>query len=76
MPENTLLAFHDHGTLGGPLPTDGGDCEATIAAIEAAGVDVHALAEKLQVDGRDSFNASWNSMIEDIAAKTRSLAGA
>ena len=76
MPENTLLAFHDHGTLSGPLPTDGGDCEKTIAAIEAAGVDVHALAEKLQVDGRDAFNASWNSMIDDIAAKTQSLAGA
>ncbi len=76
MPENTLLAFHDHGVMSGALPVDGGDCETVLKAIEAAGVDVAALAAKLQIDGRDSFNASWNSMIDDIAAKTRSLAGA
>ncbi|MEC8321280.1 MAG: transaldolase [Planctomycetota bacterium] len=77
MPEKTLLGFHEHGSVEqGALPRDGGDAEAVLAAFGDAGVDLDALAAKLQVDGRDSFNDSWNSMIADIAEKARSLAGA
>ena len=32
IPEATLKAFADHGEVGAPLPADGGDCEAVIAA--------------------------------------------
>ena len=76
MPEKTLLAFHDHGNPGAPLPDDGGDFGHMLERFTAAGVDLDALAAKLQIDGRDSFNESWNSMIADIAEKARSLAGA
>ncbi len=76
MPEKTLLAFHDHGDPGDPLPLDGGDSPAMLERFTAAGVDLDALAARLQIDGRDSFNDSWNSMIADIAEKARSLAGA
>jgi transaldolase len=58
------------------MATDGGDCEDTLKSIAGAGVDVMALADKLQIDGRDSFDASWNEMIKDIASKTASMAGA
>ncbi|MEE2972214.1 MAG: transaldolase [Planctomycetota bacterium] len=76
MPEKTLLAFHDHGDPGEPLPTDGGDSAAMLQRFEDAGVDLAALAAKLQIDGRDAFNDSWNAMIADIADKAKSLAGA
>ena len=76
MPENTLLALADVTDVAGPMATDGGDCEDTLKSIAGAGVDVMALAEKLQIDGRDSFDASWNEMIKDIASKTASMAGA
>ena len=32
MPEATLDAFYDHGHVGTPMPTDGGDADATLAA--------------------------------------------
>ncbi len=73
MPEETLLAFGDHGSLKGALTPDGGDCDQVIAAIGAAGVDVTALAAQLQTEGADSFNASWKNLLKSIETKTKTL---
>jgi len=73
MPEETLLAFADHGVVDGVMPPDGGDCEAVVAAFGGAGVDVAALAARLQKDGAESFNASWNELIECLAQKRAAL---
>ena len=43
MPEDTLLAFADHGTVPDALPRDGGGAEATLAAHAKAGIDLAAL---------------------------------
>src|SRR5690606_36370365 len=48
VPEATLRAFADHGRVHGPLADDGGDFAATLEAITAAGVDIDALAARLQ----------------------------
>ncbi|HZO30889.1 MAG TPA: transaldolase [Chloroflexota bacterium] len=76
MPEETLLDFADHGALGELLPADGGDAEATLGRFETAGVDVGALAARLQTEGADSFVKSWNELMECIAAKSDQLVGA
>src|SRR5262247_25716 len=69
MPEATLKAFADHGTLGGLLPPDGGDSESVLAHIAAAGVDVAGLARQLQDEGAKSFVKSWQELMGVIAAK-------
>jgi transaldolase len=74
MPEATLLAFAEHGLIRDPLPADGGNAEEVLAAYEAAGVDVDALAERLQHDGAETFDASWTELIESIASKGEALA--
>jgi transaldolase len=74
MPENTLLAFADHGEVGSPIAADGGDAEATLAEFEAAGVDIAALAERLQREGADAFSASWAEMLDSVAGKRDRLA--
>ncbi|MCH2162710.1 MAG: transaldolase [Phycisphaerales bacterium] len=74
MPEKTLLALADVADDEGVMPVDGGDCEAVLARIAEAGVDVVALAEKLQIDGRDSFDQAWKAMIADIGSKADSIA--
>ncbi len=76
MPEQTLKAFADHGEIGSPMPADGGDCEAVLAQFTQAGVDLTALAAKLQTDGAESFVKSWNELMEVIDSKTAALAGA
>ena len=55
MPDGTLVAFADHGTVGAMLPADGGDCDAQLARYTAAGVDLPALAATLQSEGAASF---------------------
>ena len=73
MPEATLRALADHGTLGGILSADGGDSEEVLARFAAAGVDVNALARLLQDEGAKSFVASWSELMNVIASKSAVL---
>lgn len=73
MPEATLKAFADHGEIAGVIPADGGDCEAVLQQFAAAGIDVDALAAKLQSDGAQSFVNSWNELMSVIASKSAAL---
>jgi len=73
MPEGTLKALADHGTLGGILAADGGDSEEVLAWFSAAGIDVDALANQLQDEGARSFVTSWRDLMAVIAAKSAIL---
>lgn len=66
MPEDTLLAFADHGTVGEPMPEDGGDAEDVIAKLEEQGIDVEALGVRLQTEGAEAFVSSWTDLLESI----------
>ncbi len=76
IPEATLLAFADHGEVGAIMPADGGDCEAVLSEFAKAGVDIDALAARLQSEGADSFVKSWNELMGVIATKSAALAKA
>jgi transaldolase len=76
MPEGTLKAFADHGELGPMLPADGGDCEEVLAQFAEAGIDLDALAARLQDEGAKSFVKSWDELMEVIASKSAALAKA
>ena len=76
MPEGTLKAFADHGELTSELRADGGDSEKILGKFREAGVDLQALAAKLQKDGAASFVASWNELLGVIASKASLLAKA
>jgi transaldolase len=69
MPEETLLAFADHGKVDGLLPVDGGDAEEMLARFVRVGVDDAALAAELQREGTLSFDKSWNDLIDCITSK-------
>ncbi len=76
MPDDTLEAFYDHGQVGEPLPEDGGDVDARLARFTQAGVDLDALAARLQRDGAASFVNDWNDLLARIGTQTSSLTGA
>ena len=67
MPEKTLLAFADQGRVGEPLPADGGGAEETLEAFGDAGIDVDALAARLQKEGAETFVASWRELLETVS---------
>ena len=74
MPEETLLAFADHGTTGSVLLRDGGDAAVTLQAHAKVGIDVTKLAAQLQSDGAKGFVASWRELLGAIDAKSKVLA--
>ncbi len=74
MPDKTLLAFAEHGQVRDPLSPDGGDSEELLGEFEAAGVDVAELASRLQREGAETFDASWNELLQSIDEKSRKLA--
>jgi len=70
MPEETLLAFAEHGEISGLLPADGGDCESVLKQFAEAGVDARGLAEDLQREGAQLFDKSWDDLLARIASKS------
>jgi transaldolase len=59
--------------LGGILAADGGDSEDVLARFDEAGIDVDALASRLQDEGATSFVASWRELMDVIASKSAKL---
>jgi transaldolase len=76
IPDKTLKAFADHGTVGAPLPFDGGDAEGVIAEFRKLGIDDASLASRLQKEGAASFQKSWDSLLAGLGQKTSQLAAA
>ncbi len=71
MPEGTLLAFADHGTLGGVLSQGGGTSSRTLFEVSRAGIDLAALGLELQAQGATAFVKSWDELLQVIDAKAR-----
>lgn len=69
MPENTLLAYADHGRGMAAMQFDGGEAEAVLAEFGRQGVNIESLAAKLQREGTAAFAQSWVSLMNRIAEK-------
>ena len=74
MPEPTLLAFDDHGTID-PDAVTGGYVAAKrlLDDLAEVGVDYDDVVESLEREGVDKFTASWTELLDGVA---RSLAAA
>ena len=73
MPEGTLKALADHGELSEIMSADGGDCEAELEQFGKSGIDVDALAAKLQEEGAKSFVDSWKDLMGVIDSKCAAM---
>ncbi len=73
MPEETLLAFGEHGRLSGVIPRNGADCEQVLAEFGRVGIDVAKLGADLQTEGAKSFDDSWQDLLNAIEAKSKAL---
>jgi transaldolase len=76
MPEDTLHAFADHGVLGEPMPSDGGDAEMMISKFARVGIDHDRLAADLQREGTESFAKSWKELLDSIGSRSATLKAA
>jgi transaldolase len=73
MPEETLLAFSEHGRVSGVIPRGGADCEQVLAEFGRVGIDVAELGADLQKEGAKSFDDSWQDLLNAIEAKSKAL---
>ncbi|HEX6120491.1 MAG TPA: transaldolase [Dongiaceae bacterium] len=73
MPEGTLHAFDEHGKVDDVLAPDGGDCERVLASFAKTGIDIDALAQRLQDEGASSFVKSWNDLMARIETKSAAV---
>ncbi len=74
MPEDTLLALDQEDSIRELLPADGGDNGEVLAEFERAGVDLKALALRLQDEGAEKFVKSWNELLARIEEKSKAVA--
>jgi transaldolase len=73
MPEETLLAFGEHGQVSGTIARNGGDCEQVLAEFGKVGIDVAKLGADLQKEGAKSFDDSWQDLLKAIETKSTAL---
>jgi transaldolase len=69
IPENTLLAFADHGEAGPALTGNTASADHVISQFRELSVSYLELAEQLQKEGAEAFNKSWNNLIASITIK-------
>jgi transaldolase len=76
MPEDTLIAFADHGDTGETLSKSDDDYGEVLTNFAKVGINVDALGAQLQIAGAESFVNSWNDLLECIASKSKVLKAA
>ncbi len=74
MPENTLLAFADHGKPSEAMRFDPSDAEAVLKEFSREGIDDEVLAAALQLEGTEAFAKSWRDLMRCIVSKSEALA--
>lgn len=76
MPEKTLLATAAHtGALMPQQASDYSAADEVLLAYDEAGIDLVALAARLQEDGADAFVKSWRQLLQRIEEKSAALVG-
>jgi transaldolase len=73
MPEQTLLAFADHGRAGRALDRDLGAAQRTLRQSLEAGVDLDVITAQLEREGVRAFCDSYEKLLSCIESKLRAL---
>jgi transaldolase len=74
MPENTLRAFADHGSIGEPLGSDVSAANTVLADAAAEGVDLQTITRELEREGVNSFCDAYDQLLRCIETKLGSFA--
>ena len=73
MPPATIDAFRDHGVVDKTVDRKVAAAEGLLKEIEAVGISVREVTEKLLVDGIASFQKSFDELIAGLESKIGSL---
>jgi transaldolase len=74
LPVATLHAFRDHGRVRGDTIRENlPDAEDQLRTLSGLGIDLDAIAEKLQADGVASFSSAYDHVLAALEKKRRNI---
>jgi transaldolase len=73
MPDETIAAFLDHGTVARTVDADPDAARRALEDIEAAGVDMADVARTLEDEGVASFAKSFDELLQTLSDKANAL---
>jgi transaldolase len=75
MPLTTIDAFRDHGRVARTLDRDMDEAEAELAMLEAAGISLKSITDKLLTDGVAAFEQSYEQLRGVVRQKVDAIRG-
>jgi transaldolase len=75
MPEGTIAAFKDHGTLARTIDDDDPGAQAVIDGLRVVGVDFADVGRTLEDEGVAAFAKSFDELLQALTDKANQLAG-
>ncbi|WGW13730.1 transaldolase [Saxibacter everestensis] len=67
MPEKTLQAFNDHGSIEGPTVIDTyAESDAVLDALAATGISYNEVMDELEEEGLKKFVDSWTELLATV----------
>ncbi|MBM3906725.1 MAG: transaldolase [Gemmatimonadetes bacterium] len=73
LPPATLEAFRDHGETRRTIDVGIAEAERALAAVETAGISVHAVTNQLLAEGLAAFQKSFDTLLAGLEAKAATL---
>jgi transaldolase/glucose-6-phosphate isomerase len=74
LPDETIVAFRDHGQARATIEDDLDKARAAFKALAELGIDMRAVGEQLSKEGVDKFAQSFDKLFAVIAARRQTLA--
>lgn len=75
LPDDTLAAFSDHGTLARTVDVDVDDADRVWRALADVGVDMDDVSDQLEREGVTAFVRSFDDLIQTLELKAAELRG-
>jgi transaldolase len=69
MPEPTLRAFDQHGTLARTVDADPDDAVSVLRQLSEAGIDMEDVEQTLEDEGVHSFSKSFDELLQSLSDK-------
>ncbi len=76
LPDGTLQAFEDHGTLARMVDVDVSDAHEVMRRLDRLGVDMDDVGDTLEREGIAAFQASYDHVVARLDAETNAPAHA
>jgi transaldolase len=73
MPDATIVAFADHGTVARTVDSGVAEARRVLDALGEVGIDLDEVSAKLETEGVSSFGKSFDDLLDVLASRSDGL---